>query len=792
MSPVAAQDDIRITGDVAEPEPEESQSSKPIIGIIYPPPEVRNIVDKTASFVCRNGPQFEKKIRQNELNNSKFNFLCDTDPYHAYYRSKLKEFVEGKAIEPVVSQPMAAPPKPAVQVALEKMTLKDPPPAYEFIADPPTISAYDLDIVRLTALFVAKNGRNFLTQLMQREAKNMQFDFLRPQHSLFQYFTKLVEQYTKILIPTKSAIEKLKKEIENPKLILEEVEYRVGWAKHEERLKLKEQQAIEKERLMYAQIDWHDFVVVETVDFFPDEQGNFPRPVQVEELGARLLQQERIEKYGQEAVNQQANEEKGGGMSDDDDDETAAGHVEIVDKNIGVGANDDTPHGNQLVEMDMDMEESSDEEEEEDSTEQSSVRTSAVPPKSRQDIIIRKDYNPKQKQPESSGLPDNMIISPITGEAITSSQLSKHMKYGLIDPRWKEEREKRNNEKREEDHVFASGSDIGSVLRNLADRRTDIFGVEETAIGKKVGEEDEAPAGPSAPGWDGHSSSMRETQRQANEKVTVEEQEHHIKKTRGLLLDEALERIGPKPGDKDQDHQRKEPTPVPKPSDSNQQQKQQQQQQQQSQVQSLPVQQLRPATVLTPVVMRPTMIRVQQPNPQPMIVVQQQMPVVRQQQAQLIAVQRQPVMMQQHMVQTQMVQPMQQMPPQMQQMQMQQSGGDGPPQAKRARTEADLIPAEAFLQQNGGPVMFRVQCPSLPEKTEWNLQGQVLHFTLPLTDEVSVIKAKIHESTGMPAGKQKLQLGGLFIKDSNSLAHYNMMNGAVVSLQVKERGGRRK
>lgn len=24
---------------------------------------------------------------------------------------------------------------------------------------------------------------------------------------------------------------------------------------------------------MYAQIDWHDFVVVETVDFMPDERG---------------------------------------------------------------------------------------------------------------------------------------------------------------------------------------------------------------------------------------------------------------------------------------------------------------------------------------------------------------------------------------------------------------------------------------------------------------------------------------------------------------------------------------
>lgn len=37
-----------------EDEPkEETTPAKPIVGIIYPPPEVRNIVDKTASFVAR-------------------------------------------------------------------------------------------------------------------------------------------------------------------------------------------------------------------------------------------------------------------------------------------------------------------------------------------------------------------------------------------------------------------------------------------------------------------------------------------------------------------------------------------------------------------------------------------------------------------------------------------------------------------------------------------------------------------------------------------------------------------
>lgn len=75
---------------------------------------------------------------------------------------------------------------------------KDPPPEFEFLSDPPSISALDLDVVKLTAQFVARNGRTFLTNLMNREQRNNHFDFLRPQHSLFVYFTVLLKQYTKV------------------------------------------------------------------------------------------------------------------------------------------------------------------------------------------------------------------------------------------------------------------------------------------------------------------------------------------------------------------------------------------------------------------------------------------------------------------------------------------------------------------------------------------------------------------------------------------------------------------
>lgn len=53
--------------------------------------------------------------------------------------------------------------------------------------------------------------------------------------------------------------------------------------------------------------------------------------------------------------------------------------------------------------------------------------------------------------------------------------------------------------------------------------------------------------------------------------------------------------------------------------------------------------------------------------------------------------------------------------------------------------------------------MFNVATPILTDKPEWNLNGQMLNITLPLQETVAVIKTKIHELTGMPPGKQKLQ-----------------------------------
>ncbi|XP_028853017.1 splicing factor 3A subunit 1 [Denticeps clupeoides] len=781
---------------IVQPEPnnkpeetkDEPPATKPMVGIIYPPPEVRNIVDKTASFVARNGPEFEARIRQNEINNPKFNFLNPTDPYHAYYRHKVNEFKEGKAQEPsaaipkVMQQqalqqaPQQLPQKVQAQVIQEAVVPKEPPPDFEFMADPPSISAFDLDVVKLTAQFVARNGRQFLTQLMQKEQRNYQFDFLRPQHSLFNYFTKLVEQYTKVLIPPKGLLQKLKKEAENPKEVLDQVRYRVEWAKIQERERKKEEEERERERVAYAQIDWHDFVVVETVDFQPNEQGNFPPPTNPEELGARILIQERYEKYGES--------------------EEVEMEVESEDEDEGGGRHEGRHEGQPDQDTQLqDMDEGSDDED--DGTKAPLPPENPMPPPlppTPDQVIIRKDYDPKaSKPPPTIAAPDEYLISPITGEKIPASKMQEHMRIGLLDPRWLEQRDRSLRERQIEDEVYAPGLDIESSLKQLAERRTDIFGVEETAIGKKIGEE-EIQKPEEKVTWDGHSGSMARTQQAAQANITLQEQIEAIHKAKGLVQeDESKEKIGPsKPSEVLQPPLPSAPPMLPKPTPP---------------LATVPrpppivappvrttllsavpviprppmapVVRLAPGQVLTPmppmlhtprinvVPMPPTAPHIMAPRPPPMVVPAAFVPA--------------PPIPQPPSVPAAPMPPAHPPPP-----------SDDEPVNKKMKSEDNLIPEEEFLRRNKGPVAVKVQVPNMQDKTEWKLSGQILNFTVPLTDQVSVIKVKIHEATGMPAGKQKLQYEGIFIKDSNSLAYYNMNNGSIIHLALKERGGRKK
>lgn len=80
----------------------------------------------------------------------------------------------------------------------------------------------------------------------------------------------------------------------------------------------------------------------------------------------------------------------------------------------------------------------------------------------------------------------------------------------------------------------------------------------------------------------------------------------------------------------------------------------------------------------------------------------------------------------------------------------------------------------------------------MSDKPEWKLNGQLISINIGLGDTIQKLKQKVQLETEMPPAKQKISHDGIFFKDSNSVAYYNLLSGVTVHLQIKERGGRKK
>jgi len=99
---------------------------------------------------------------------------------------------------------------------------------------------------------------------------------------------------------------------------------------------------------------------------------------------------------------------------------------------------------------------------------------------------------------------------------------------------------------------------------------------------------------------------------------------------------------------------------------------------------------------------------------------------------------------------------------------------------------------EEWIARTGAAVELRVVVPAHPS-AEWSLSGQTITAEVPLRETVGALKAALAQQTKLPANKQKLQFGAAgFLKDAHTLAYYNVGPGASLTLEVKERGGRKK
>ncbi|KAI6089327.1 Pre-mRNA splicing factor PRP21 like protein-domain-containing protein [Hypoxylon rubiginosum] len=474
---------------------------KPPQGVVLPPREFRTILEKTAGFVARNGLAFEDRIREKEKHNPKFSFLSNADPYNPFYLWRLGEIKEGRGTAVAAGRAGEA----TAEVE-EKPAGPPKPPDFQFSARMPNISASDLEVVKLTALFVAKNGRQFMTALSQREAGNYQFDFLRPNHSLHNFFQHLIDQYSMLLRAggidgeggkvQQERITELQQNIDDKFHILNRAKQRAEWLRHQEDEKQKKEEEEEKERMTYAQIDWHDFVVVETVVFTEaDDQTNLPPPTSLSELQYASLEQKA-------KVSVSANLRIEEAMPTDDDN-AYNGYGVPPNYNLPHHPAQGAPHMPGALPypsgptpqaaypmapplppntMQEDEETLRIREREEARMRmqhaQAEAKGGAAPMK------IKENYVPRAAARAANRQGTQMALCPNCHQQIPMNELEAHMRIELLDPQWKEQKAKAESRYAT---TNLSHSDVANNLKRFASQRGDLF---DGVTGQPLSEEE--------------------------------------------------------------------------------------------------------------------------------------------------------------------------------------------------------------------------------------------------------------------------------------------------------------
>lgn len=399
----------------------------------------------------------------------KFNFLKPGDPYNAYYQHKIAEIKAAEApregakdgtmsaIPPPPPSSLAAPDggptlgkeqQQAQQPVLPPSKPLEPPEEEHYNAHVPEgLTLLDLDVIKLTAQFVARNGKSFLTGLTSREHSNPQFNFLKPNHSLFSFFTRLCDAYSRVLMPPKDLISKLQSDASSWTAPLQRTLNRLEF----ERIQDKEAQdaadAQEAERMAMLSIDWQDFVVVATLDFDDKSTAGLPPPVTLTEL--RRLSRALALKQGVTDGEGKGDEGKGG----EGNGTSTAGQMDEEERALAAHAK---PPVDESEDEDVDMEVSDEEE---------------AP------IRVVKDYQRPSHRATPSYDPTKYVVSPITGELVLITEMEEHMRISLLDPKWKQQKDTMLAKIKET--TKASDDEIGRNLSLLARTRPDVFGTSD-------------------------------------------------------------------------------------------------------------------------------------------------------------------------------------------------------------------------------------------------------------------------------------------------------------------------
>mmetsp|Transcript_7078 Transcript_7078/g.19809 ORF Transcript_7078/g.19809 Transcript_7078/m.19809 type:complete len:700 (+) Transcript_7078:24-2123(+) len=155
-----------------------------------------------------------------------------------------------------------------------------PPPPLHFInlVPPSSLAVAQIETIQLVAQMTALDGKGggFLQALTIREWNNPQFAFCQPRHGHFAYFSALVDAYQRVLklwadnksgLTSDNADDLVPQLANNVDTCLEVAAYRSEYERDQA-----EHRAENQGVASTAQIDWQDFVVVETIDFAVDEK----------------------------------------------------------------------------------------------------------------------------------------------------------------------------------------------------------------------------------------------------------------------------------------------------------------------------------------------------------------------------------------------------------------------------------------------------------------------------------------------------------------------------------------
>ena len=126
---------------------------------------------------------------------------------------------------------------------------------------------------------------------------------------------------------------------------------------------------------------------------------------------------------------------------------------------------------------------------------------------------IRTDYVPKLGKKGDQ----KMTTCTICGQQIAVDELQEHMRIELLDPRWKEQRD-RNEARQAQLTQLQSGANVESSLKSLARARVDIFGTEVDEETRKQEEQ------------------MEQAMRKEREKVVVHEHARDLAQERLVVL----------------------------------------------------------------------------------------------------------------------------------------------------------------------------------------------------------------------------------------------------------------